>query len=1335
MLASLAEAYVRGVDVDWATVFTGTGARRVDLPTYPFQRQRYWPRPSATALHDVASIGMRSAGHPLLGAGVRLADTGGHLFTGRLSLQSHAWVADHAVADAVLLPGTGLLELAVHAGDQIGFPTVEELTLEAPLVLPERGAVQVQLVVDGPDESQDPDGPEASRALYLYSRPDDAPADQPWTRHASGLLSSAVPAPVAETEAWPPADAEAVEVDGCYDDLRDRGYGYGPVFQGLRRAWRRGSEVFAEVALPEQAAADARAYGLHPALLDAALHAIGFGAGLSAEADSGQARLPFSWNGVTLHAAGASALRVRLSPADGDGIALSVSDQHGQPVASVGALTLRTVSLDQLTPASAHHDALFRVDWTTLRTPEGGPVSRAIVGAVPEEAAEVFADTGAYADLAALGDAVAAGVPVPETVLVFAPPPATDAGVPLAEAVRKAAHRTLALVQGWLADDRFASSRLVLVTRGAVATERGEHVTDLVNAPSWGLLRSAQSEHPDRFVLVDLDGHEDAYPALAAVAALDEPQLAVRRGTFRAARLTRAATGSATLLSPPAGSATWRLDIPVKGSLDGLALVDNAEATAPLGEGQIRVAVRAAGVNFRDVVLALGVVPNEETMGSEGAGVVLEVGPGVIDLAPGDRVMGLFIGGFGPVAVTDRKVVAPMPEGWSFVQAASVPVTFLTAYYALTDLAAVRPGEKVLVHAAAGGVGTAAVQLARHLGAEVYGTASRGKWDTLRALGLDDTHIASSRTAEFQESFLAATDGRGMDVVLDSLSGELVDASLRLLPGGGRFLEMGKTDIRDADEVAARHEGVRYRAFDLGEAGHDRIQEMLTELLALFRDGVLRTPPVTAWDIHRAPEAYRFLSQARHVGKVVLTLPSAPDPDGTVLLTGATGTLGGLLARHLVTRQGVRNLLLTSRRGSDSPGAAELVADLTEAGATVRLVACDTGDRTALAALLASVPADHPLTAVVHAAGVLDDGVVESLTPERLDVVLRPKVDAAVNLHELTLGADLTSFVLFSSAASTFGSAGQGNYAAANAFLDALAQHRRARGLPATSMAWGLWEQASDMTGHLGATDLTRIKRQGAALLTSEQGLELYDLAAASDESLMVAVPLDTGSLRRQDGTVPALFRSVASGGRRTRRTVNGPAATAEGPTLVERLTALPAAERLTALLDLVRTQAAGVLGHSSPDLIEPGRAFREIGFDSLTAVEFRNRLGASTGKRWPVTLVFDYPTPEALAGHLVAKLLPEGTAAPSGTLAPAEPSEQGRSRPAGILTELERLEAALAAAEPDSGTRAGVVERLQALLTKLTEAPADDPGTGTAAEQVTAESLFAYIDQKYGKS
>ncbi len=701
----------------------------------------------------------------------------------------------------------------------------------------------------------------------------------------------------------------------------------------------------------------------------------------------------------------------------------------------------------------------------------------------------------------------------------------------------------------------------------------------------WGLVRSAQSEHPGRFVLVDAD----ELPEGLSVG--DEDQVAVRRGAVYVPRLVRSAPEAFDGRLTQAGT----------GSLDDLAFLPYEQA--PPGPREVRVAVRAAGLNFRDVLIALGVYPDPALLGSEGAGVVTEVGTEVTGLRPGDRVAGLLPGAFGRVAVADHRVLVRIPDEWTFAQAAAVPIAFLTAWYGLRDLGGLKAGDRVLIHAGTGGVGTAAVQLARLWGADVHATASPDKWDALRALGLDEDHIASSRTLEFADRF------GPFDVVLNSLSGEFLDASLRLLAPGGRFVEMGKADVRP---------GVL--AFDLADAGPERLGEILAEAVRLLGAGELRLPPLTTWDVRRARDAFRFMSRAAHVGKIVLTVPADLDPAGTVLVTGGTGTLGGLVARHLVAEWGVRHLVLVSRRG----GGAALRAELAGLGAQVTVAACDVADRDALAAVLDAIPAAHPLTAVVHAAGVLDDGVVESLTPERLAAVWEPKARAAWHLHELTRERDLAAFVLFSSAAGTLGSPGQANYAAANAYLDGLAAHRRAQGLPGVSLAWGQWAEDSGLTGQLSETDRARLARAGLLPMATDHGLGLFDGGLDTAEPAVVAAVLKVPA----PGDRPVL-RALA----RARTPVRTTA-------LAGRLGSLPEARQRELLLDLVRTHASAVLGRS--DEIGADLAFKDLGFDSLTAVELRNRLSTAVGVRLSATMVFDHPTPARLAAHLREAVLGE---------------------------------------------------------------------------------------------
>ncbi|WP_354671059.1 SDR family NAD(P)-dependent oxidoreductase [Streptomyces sp. MA15] len=1336
--AALGTAHVSGVEIDADALF-GTGSRRVELPTYPFQRERYWY--SAPARRgDLSAVGLREAAHPLLGTGVELPESGSVVYTARLGADTQPWLADHALLGTALLPGAALMDLAGWAGRQSGCARTDELILQAPVALPDTGALELRLLVAAADE-------DGRRTLTVHSRESGAAPGTPWTRHAEAVVA---PAPAAASPApapapWPPTaatPARHTEPAAFYAEFADRGYDYGPAFRGYRAGWRDGDTVHADVHLPDQATGTG--YGLHPALLDAALQAMSLGRFFP---EDGLTRMPFAVRGVTLHTEGAARLRVTIRPAGEEAVSLHATDDSGRPVLDIEELLVRTVSDAQLAAASAgragHHGSLYEVDWPTLPVPAALPVRRlAVVG---EDHAKVLAaleaagtDGDWYPDLAALLAATRTG-PAPDTVAISFPQhPCPDAA-----AAHATAHRVLDLAQSWLAaGDRLAGTTLALITRGAVATAADEQVGDPVAATVWGLIRSAQSEEPGRFVLLDV--HDVDHPdtlkgtTLAAALACGESQAAVRGSTVRVPRLARAADATARgdLLLPPADSTAWRLATTGTGTLEGLRLTDAPDTLAALEPGQVRIAVRAAGVNFRDTLIALGMYPGDAVMGAEGAGIVTETGPGVTHLAPGDRVLGMWTGGFGPFAVADARMVAPVPDTWSYAEAASVPAVFLTAHYALTRLAAARPGQTLLVHAAAGGVGMAALQLARHLGLTVYATASTGKWDTLRRLGLSDDAIANSRTTEFADTFLAATGGKGVDIVLNSLAGDFVDASLRLLPRGGHFLELGKADVRDPEHLARTHPGTAYQAFDLVQAGPDTVGEMLRELLGLFARGVLSPLPLTTYEIRGAREAFRTLSQARHTGKLVLTMPPSFGPYGTVLVTGGTGTLGSTVARHLVTEHGVRHLVLAGRQGPDAPGAMELAAELTGLGAEITVRACDAGDREQLAALLADIPADRPLTGVVHTAGVLADGTVPALTHDDLDAVLHPKVDAVLNLHDLTRDLDLTGFVMYSSSSALFGSPGQGGYAAANAFLDAFAGYRRSLGLPAVSLAWGLWAGDSRMAGHLDQSGMhRRLARGGILPLTDAEGLTLFDAAQAADSPLQVPIRLNHAAVRAA-GPVPAFLSTLVQGGTTEASRPAAQEGTADAGTLTARLAGLSAEEQEELLLDTVRGHAAAVLGHGGPEGIAADRAFKETGFDSLTAVEMRNRVAADTGLRLPATLVFDHPTPLALAAHLRAALAPEET----GTSLPAQ--ADGTS----VMTELDRLEALFGAlagqaadgTAPDTTTHQEIAGRLTALaglwngIGGTRGTPAADGTTADSLQDADDDEIFAFIDERY---
>ncbi len=691
-----------------------------------------------------------------------------------------------------------------------------------------------------------------------------------------------------------------------------------------------------------------------------------------------------------------------------------------------------------------------------------------------------------------------------------------------------------------------------------------------------------------------------------------------------------------------AKAAPRRLDIGARGVLDNLSLVPQVRR-AP-GAGEVEIRVRAAGLNFRDVLNVLDLYPGATwDLGDECGGEVVRVGPGVEGLRVGDAVMGMAHASMADFVTTPAALVTHIPSGLSTTEAATIPIAFLTAHYALLEVGRLQPGERVLIHAGAGGVGMAAVQLAQRAGAEVFATAGNpDKRARLKEMGV--AHVFDSRSLDFAAGVMAASGGQGVDIVLNSLTGDFIAHSADLLAPNGRFIEIGKRDIWSPAQMAARRPDVEYAILFLGDVARNdppTFQAMLRAIAAGLADHTLTPLPMTLFPMTQAVEAFRFMAQARHVGKIVLTLEedhATLRPDATYLITGGLGGLGLAVARHWVAG-GARSLALLGRHEPDAAARAA-IAEMEAQGAHIHTFATDISDAAALARTLQLIAETlPPLRGVLHAAGVNDDGVLMQQNWPRMEAVLAPKVAGAWALHQQTLPLPLDFFVLFSSAAALFGTAGQGAYAAANAFLDALATERRAAGLPALSVAWGPWDGLG-MTARLTERDRARIVGQGLDPLAADQALAALDVAMASTASLddgRVAIlkPNRFAAADRATSLFAALY--AAPQPQTAAHGTLGP----ENPaaTFREQWLQIPSSQQQERLVALIRAQAIKVLGLPAMQDVPLRKALAELGLDSLMAVELRNSLSALLDEPLPATLLFDYPTLEALANYLRKRL------------------------------------------------------------------------------------------------
>ena len=1309
ILPSLGALYTGGADVDWVAVNRGAMGRQIPLPTYPFARERYWvdePAGAASGRATRAARDLAAAVNPLLGAPLRVA-VGAQLFEQHISPGNPAYLSEHVIHGEAVFPAAGFVEMLLAAAETLSYApasVIFDFVVAEPLLLPAGQRMSLQTVLTP--------GTEGETTVEIFSTPSDAPTGSArWTSHASARVRKDTTEGSLSTFPTLEAVRRRCPQEGTVAELirehEARGIVYGPSFRGLERLWMGDHEAVGLVRWPETVAADASQYLIHPAILDACLQLLGravpregasiedvyLPVGIQRIRGVGRGRV--TWSHVQVQ------IGDRPAPAEFTAN-VTLFDENGAPVAEIEGLRLRRATRDTLLRVTRRTSGewLYDIQWPALQhEPSAAPgppyvegtwVILADRGTVGDRLASRMSESGARAIVIPAGEQgddlpveaarvshleqlcrqalVTAGPSIRGFIHLRSLDEVSAAGYSTdpSEAIRRGTGTFLHVIQGLLRA-KIADTRIWIGTRGAQPA--GGVPVDPTQAPVWAFARTVSAEHPQlRCFCIDLDAASEGDPAehLWRVIAQggDETQVALRRGRTHVARLVPSALRERVATT----ERLVALETSARGLLENLRLQPLTRRQPAAGE--VEVKVTHAGLNFRDVLNALGMYPGEPgPLGAECVGVVSAIGAGVEHLKVGDAVLGMAGGSLRSYVTTTADLMAIKPPSLSSEEAATLPITFLTAAYGLNRLAALKRGERVLIHAAAGGVGLAAVQLALRAGAEIFATAGNpDKRELLKRMGV--AHVLDSRSLEFASEVMTRTQGRGVDVVLNSLAGEFIDQSVAVLGRGGRFVEIGKSGIWTQEQMAAVRPDASYFILYLGDVEPALIQEMLTSIVADVVDGHLQPLPRRVYPLDDAEQAFRFMAQAKHVGKIVLSFGRDFDTrilaGATYLITGGLSGLGLATAQWLAER-GATRLVLVGRSGVATPSAATAVAELKAAGVDVTTMAADVGRAEDCAHLFDALADGPELRGIVHAAGILDDGTVEQLTWDDFERVFVAKVSGAWHLHQHSQGRALDFFVMFSSASALIGTPGQGNYASANAFLDSLAHARRASGLPGTSINWGPWGELGMAAGLTGNAQ-QRWDRLGIGLIGRRQGLAALEQVLAADATQVGVLPIDWHRLARSvpGGLVPRFFADLAARGHASGAAAASP--TPARPALIDQLQRVPEKGRRAAIQAHVRDVVREVLGVDRSFSLELTHGLRELGMDSLMAVELRNHLQASVGKPLPSTLAFDRPTISALAGYL-EQLLVEAvvSAQPSAT-------ESTSSTPTAMHADLDAL-------------------------------------------------------------
>jgi len=1288
MLGSLGALYTLGYSVAWDRLYPD-GARCVRLPSYPWQRERYWTESIASRTSR-----LDRQVHPLLG---RRTESAQPVWETDMDADLLPYLKDHLIQGTVVFPGAAYVEMALSAGKEMygdGPRTVEEVEFQRVLFLPDGDPPRVQTVLDP-----------VSSSLQIYSRAGAAQGE--WTRHAVAVVPQDGSGP-AQRMPLEKIRARCSEeaTDACYPFLARHGIEVGTTFQNVKRLWLGEREAFGELVLHESLAEEFSQYQFHPAFLDGCFQLF-LGTLFHAVKDDGRkgtTYLPVKIDRLRIHERPTPRMlcHARLNRLDDDVLEgdIETLDEAGNVLVEIRGFRCQAVERAKADVSQNLEDWLYEFQWQAQphKQPRGGsdfvfPGGKGswllfAGGAAGETLRDLLAAHGQHPVLVSAGDRYDRLEDRhfqvrPERPEDFRELMETvrreggdcrgivhlwglEASEPAAESPESAqclgSVAALHMVQAVAKVDWEEPPRLWLVTRGTQAVGAETGPVAIAQSPLWGLGRVMANEHPElRPTLVDLGPEASPLEIGALFEELrsdeDEEEIALRGGERFVRRLNRFPRKTSDSALPEKVKAAehqpFYLANSRSGVLDHLALTETTRR-AP-GPGEVEIEVRAAGLNFMDVLKAMGLYPADDVretlwLGSECAGRIVAVGDGVGEYAVGDEVVVLAPGCFRSFVTIDAHLAAPKPPHLSFEEATTIPLVFLTAYYGLHELARMRAGERVLIHSATGGVGLAAIQLARLIGAEVFATAgSPEKREYLRSLGVE--HVMDSRSLAFADDVMEITGGEGVDLVLNSLVGEAIPKSLSVLRAYGRFLEIGKRDIYQNSKLGLRpfRDNLSLHAIDVSRLCLQRPEvagELLRELMQLFQIGRLQPLPRQVFPISQIVGAFRQMQQAKHIGKIVISLED-PDvwihpasqtavslrSDATYLITGGLGGFGLAVAQWMAQR-GARHLVLVGRSGAASAEAAGTLQALEQSGVQVVAARADVSQKQSLADVLARIERSMPpLRGVVHAAAVFDDGFLFQLNRQRFEAVMAPKAIGAWNLHQQTLKHPLDFFVLFSSFSSMVGNPGQGNYAAANAFLDTLAHYRRSQGLPAMAVNWGAIGEMGYLTRH--GEIVEHFQRQGLAAFSREETFALLEELMRRNPVQAGAIHIDWPSWGR---FCPATARSPRFSHLVDAADRDSGAEAGSGNPLLQTLRATAQEERPAVLADLLCQQIARVLG-TSPSNLGKEQPLTDFGLDSMMAVELNHLLEEQLGVGLSTMALLQAPHIADLAAQLLAQL------------------------------------------------------------------------------------------------